>query len=321
MVRKPRVYRRLRDNPSRGFVPVGVICDLARQAHDRHVEPAWYLGPPEIADRIADQRRAYWGIVVVSDTDDLSSILDRHAAAIPHILVVRKAREDSRNWHGARDCGGLAVSRFDERLLLPVPRAIKRVLDLSLSLVGCLLAAPLFAVIALAILATSPGPVFYSQLRVGRGGKMFRAWKFRSMVPNAEEVLEQYLSHNPSQCLEWEKFQKLRRDPRVMTVGRLLRKTSLDELPQLWNVVRGEMSLVGPRPITPAQIHDYPLFHLYVRLTPGITGLWQINGRNLTTFRRRTELDAAYIRNWSPLLDLSILARTIRVVLHCEGAY
>lgn len=143
------------------------------------------------------------------------------------------------------------------------------------------------------------------------------------MIPNANEVLEQYLNEHPELREEWERDHKLKDDPRIIPgVGHLIRKFSLDELPQIWNVLRGDMSLVGPRPIVDSEIEKYcDVFPLYLKVTPGITGLWQVSGRNNTTYQERITLDAFYVRNWSPWLDLYILARTIKTVLLREGAY
>jgi len=178
------------------------------------------------------------------------------------------------------------------------------------------------SVLAVMVKASSPGPICFSQQRIGFRGGRFSAFKFRSMVTDADERLKHYLATNPAGRAEWEADHKLRNDPRVTRFGRFLRKTSLDELPQLWNVLRGEMSLVGPRPIVEAEISKYnDRFELYTKVMPGITGLWQVSGRNDTTYDERVEFDAFYTRNWSPWLDLFILARTVKVVLFREGAY
>ena len=212
--------------------------------------------------------------------------------------------------------------RVQERLLLPLPRVTERLTDLALIVLSTPLLLPLMGLVALLVKLDSSGPVFYSQERIGLGGRRFRPWKFRSMAVNAELLLKGYLAGNPELRREWEQTHKLRHDPRVTRMGRLLRKTSLDELPQLWNVLCGEMSLVGPRPIVEAEISKYSdRFEHYVKVTPGITGLWQISGRNDTTYRERVELDAFYACNWSAWLDLYILARTVKVVLRRNGAY
>jgi Undecaprenyl-phosphate galactose phosphotransferase WbaP len=169
---------------------------------------------------------------------------------------------------------------------------------------------------------TSPGPVLFGHQRYGRDGQVFRAWKFRSMVQNANHILDEYLSNNPEAMREWLADHKLRNDPRVTPIGSLLRRFSLDELPQLFNVLLGHMSLVGPRPIVENEIERYADgYDLYRRVPPGITGLWQVSGRNNTTYQERVAFDRYYVRNWSVWLDLYILARTFRVVLQAEGAY
>jgi lipopolysaccharide/colanic/teichoic acid biosynthesis glycosyltransferase len=150
----------------------------------------------------------------------------------------------------------------------------------------------------------------------------FHALKFRTMVANADRLLEEHLSKDPALRAEWELNHKLKNDPRVTLVGRFLRRTSLDELPQIWNVIVGQMSLIGPRPIVAAEIGRYgDHFDVYSRVLPGITGLWQVSGRNDTTYRERVELDCYYVYNWSLWLDLHILSRTVSAVLARKGAY
>jgi len=164
--------------------------------------------------------------------------------------------------------------------------------------------------------------VFYQHVRVGRGGRWFKTLKFRTMVKDADRVLKDYLARHPELQEEWDRDHKLRHDPRIIpVVGRLLRLTSLDELPQLWNVLRGEMSLVGPRPIVSEEVAKYQSWYsLYTQVRPGLTGLWQVSGRNGTSYEDRVRLDAYYVMNWSPWMDMYILLRTVRTVLWCEGA-
>jgi len=198
----------------------------------------------------------------------------------------------------------------------------KRISDVVLAGAGGLLLLPLACAISLCIKLQSPGPVLYGQWRIGRGGKKFRAWKFRSMRSDADQVLEAYLQSDPELRSEWERTQKLRFDPRVTSLGRFLRRTSLDELPQLLNVLAGEMSLVGPRPIVEAEVSRYgDNFDLYKRVPGGVTGLWQVSGRSDTTYAERVSLDTFYIMNWSVWLDLCIIFRTFGVVLRSRGAY
>jgi len=176
--------------------------------------------------------------------------------------------------------------------------------------------------IALAVKIQDGGPVFFSQNRVGRHGRLFRCLKFRSMIVDAENSINSLLAENAEAAEEWRQKQKLAKDPRVTPVGRILRVTSADELPQLFNVLRGEMSVVGPRPILPDQVQEYgPGFPRYCTARPGITGLWQVSGRNETTFRRRSEFDQTYLRAWSILTDLALLVRTVGVVVGHRGAF
>jgi len=217
--------------------------------------------------------------------------------------------------------GGLFASRTNW-LNCSMAVGIKRVLELAL--IGLVLPflLPLLAVVAGMVWISSPGPIFYKQARIGKSGNRFFAWKFRTMVQNAEQRLTDYLAAHPELRDEWERDHKLRDDPRVTSIGGFLRKSSLDELPQLWNVVRGEMSLVGPRPIPVYEESAYGDVRVnYGQTLPGITGLWQISGRNNTTYQERLQYDRHYVRNWSIGFDLYILMKTIRTVLLRDGAY
>ncbi len=194
----------------------------------------------------------------------------------------------------------------------------KRPLDLVLVLLALATLWPLFLVLAVAVRATSPGPAFFVQERVGRGGRRFGMVKFRSMYADAEARRSELLagSDRPGLCF------KMKDDPRVTPLGRFLRRTSLDELPQLWNVLRGEMSLVGPRPALPAEVAEYPAAALgRLEALPGITGVWQVSGRAEVGFDEMVRMDLRYVRNRSLAGDLSILARTVGVVLRGRGAY
>jgi Undecaprenyl-phosphate galactose phosphotransferase WbaP len=184
-----------------------------------------------------------------------------------------------------------------------------------------IVALPLIIAIAALIKLTSPGPAFFGQRRYGRKGEPFMAWKFRSMAADASQVLEQCLASDPALLEEWRRSHKLRNDPRVTRIGRFLRRTSLDELPQLWNILRGQMSFVGPRPIVAEEIARYGAsYSVYKKVTPGLTGLWQVSGRNNTSYEQRVNFDLYYVRNWSLWLDLHVLARTVKVVVLGDGA-
>jgi exopolysaccharide production protein ExoY len=215
----------------------------------------------------------------------------------------------------------LPGSGVDRRLASAFGATTKFAFDKVFASVIILLLLPLLAVVALLILVADGRPIFYGHTRVGRGGQRFRCLKFRTMVRDADARLERLLAADPEARLEWERSQKLACDPRIIPFGRLLRRTSIDELPQLLNVLRGEMSLVGPRPATPDQMAMYgSLIRDYVSVRPGITGPWQIGGRSETTFEERVRLDASYARRRSFLGDLRILLRTPAVVLRRSGA-
>lgn len=228
--------------------------------------------------------------------------------------------------------GNLEVEKlFDEKLVLLrsknnmarwYNRLYKRMFDILLSLLGMVVFIPLGIIIVLGIYIDSPGPVVFAHKRVGQHGNKFPCYKFRTMVPNAERVLQEYLAKNPSAKEEWDSSFKLKDDPRVTRVGKFLRKTSLDELPQIWNVLIGQMSLVGPRPIVEAEIEKYGEFiRDYYLVPPGITGMWQVNGRSDTTYPERVAMDTWYVRNWSVWIDLVYLFKTVKIVLERKGAY
>jgi exopolysaccharide production protein ExoY len=217
---------------------------------------------------------------------------------------------------------GLSV-RTPAPIAIPTGSATvaKRTLDVIGALVLGLVFAPLIVVIVF-LMRRRGGTVIYRHRRVGRGGQIFCCLKFRTMVPNADQVLRDLLESNPELRAEWVRDHKLRNDPRVTRLGRFLRRTSLDELPQLLNVLRGEMSLVGPRPVVREELLRYGRnVKTYLAAKPGITGLWQVTGRNDTDYRRRVVLDTYYVRNQNLLLDLYILAKTTAVVLGGNGAY
>jgi len=209
-----------------------------------------------------------------------------------------------------------------QQAALPDRQLPKRILDVVVSSLVLLFLTPVLVAIAIAIKLETRGPVIFGHVRIGRNGMPFKAWKFRTMVSNSEEILDDYLASNPRAMAEWERDHKLRNDPRVTLVGRVLRRTSLDELPQLWNVLMSEMSLVGPRPIVEAEIPKYgATYSLYTRVKGGVTGLWQVSGRNDISYETRVKLDSFYVRNWSVWLDLCILYKTIGTVLFRNGAY
>jgi lipopolysaccharide/colanic/teichoic acid biosynthesis glycosyltransferase len=199
---------------------------------------------------------------------------------------------------------------------------LKRCVDIGLALLLGMATLPLAVVIALAVRIESSGPIFYRAVRVGKNGRLFRCLKFRSMYPDADVRLKHLLDEDPRARAEYERHHKLQFDPRITTVGRILRRFSLDELPQLWNILRGDMSVIGPRPYNAVEI---PALGVHARIIqqvrPGLTGLWQVSGRANTSFDERVALEAAYVCHRSLRLDLHILFQTIWVVLSGDGAY
>lgn len=194
----------------------------------------------------------------------------------------------------------------------------KRALDVVLASAAMALSLPVLVILAIALWIEGGNP-FYSQPRVGRHGRVFRMWKLRTMVQGAEAQLDACLQRDPSLLAEWIETQKLKNDPRVTPIGRLLRKTSMDELPQIFNVLTGDMSLVGPRPMLPEQVKDYAHPRAYMAVEPGITGLWQVTARNNDSFRLRAELDAHYTADISLWRDLRIIVATVGAVIMATG--
>lgn len=201
---------------------------------------------------------------------------------------------------------------------------VKRAFDLVLALLAVLMLAPALCLIAVAIWSTGGRPVFYHQLRLGYNGSLFPCYKFRTMCRDADAALESYLAANPEAAREWRETRKLKNDPRVTPLGLFLRKSSLDELPQLFNILRGDMTFVGPRPI-PAHVDDLSNYghsvKEYVTARPGLTGLWQISGRSDVSYQARVSLDMRYIQQWSFWTDVLIILKTVPVVLFSRGSY
>jgi len=329
------VVKTLRDQPGLGLKPVAVV-------DDDPFAPAYIHGVPVmsgsvLADVLPRTHSAYAVVAGVPAGPNLSdssgpgsgvlgssilATIEKYGVCFSRILMIPNLADFCTLWVDAKNVGGMLGLEVRQQAFVPEHQWPKRALDLVLTLAGSLVVLPLILAIALWIKLDSPGPVFYGNQRIGQDGKVFRAWKFRSMVQDADRVLDRYLAENPQIREEWERDQKLRHDPRITRVGRVLRRTSLDELPQLWNVLMDEMSLVGPRPVPPGEVVKYGTrLELYKRVKSGLTGLWQISGRNDTTYDERVKLNTYYIRNWSVWLDFYILFRTIETVIFGKGAY
>ena len=216
----------------------------------------------------------------------------------------------------------LVVLRLKNNLARPLNCVMKAVFDYTLTLLGTIAISPILLFIALWIYKDSPGPVIFKHIRIGKDGKPFPCYKFRSMCVDAKEKLAELLANDPAAREEWERDFKLKNDPRITKSGAFLRKTSLDELPQIFNVLKGEMSLVGPRPVVKDELKRYGEYvDDYLMVRPGITGLWQVNGRSDTTYDERVQMDSWYVRNWSVWLDVMLLWRTVKAVILGRGAY
>jgi Undecaprenyl-phosphate galactose phosphotransferase WbaP len=316
------VARTLKNQPTFGLKPVAILDDSPTKTGALSGVPI--VGPLSQAPQLAYKHDIHYAIVAMPGVQrrQLLRVLDQYGRTFPHLLMIPDLFGVASLWVSSKDLGGILGLEIRQQLLLPGPRLIKTCLDLGLTLVLGLLLLPLLAIIALLVRLDSPGPVFYGQHRLGQNSQPFVAWKFRSMVPNAEQVLERHLAEHPDLRSQWEQDHKLRYDPRITRIGHFLRRTSLDELPQLWNVLRGEMSLVGPRPIVEEEIARYAdKYRLYTKVLPGLTGLWQVSGRNNVSYDERVNLDAYYVRNWSVWLDVYILLKTIWVVVIGDGAY
>jgi Undecaprenyl-phosphate galactose phosphotransferase WbaP len=315
------VAQTLRRLPGIGLKPVAFLDDDLSRHGELLGLPV--LGKLELAPQLAQE----WGIrhailaIPKASRARLLEVLERYGSAFPHLTLIPDLFGVASLWVSAQDFGGTLGLEVRHNLLYPGARWLKRLLDLAIVVLGGVLLLPLLLLLALWIGLDSPGPVFFAHQRLGKDGRPFWAWKFRTMVQSAEQVLAQALQ-NPQLQAEWQRDHKLKNDPRITRVGRWLRKTSLDELPQLWNVLKGEMSLVGPRPIVQAEVERYgDRYALYSKVLPGITGMWQVSGRNDTSYAERVSLDTYYVRNWSPWLDFYLLARTVWAVLLSRGAY
>ncbi len=312
----------LRSRPWLGLRPVAVLDDDASK-HGTEVAGVRVVGLlAELARLHSDGIRHAVLAMPGLPADRLGRMLDQLGDHMRHVFIAPALPGSPDVIAETREFANTLVLEVRQNLLRPEARIIKRLVDMASVTLGLLLFWWVFAGLALLVKLSSNGSIFYGQKRIGRGGREFMAWKFRSMVQNADALLAGYLEAHPELREQWERDHKLKDDPRVTWVGRFLRRTSLDELPQLWNILRGDMSLVGPRPIVTAEIAKYgERFALFCKVRPGLSGLWQVSGRNDTTYGERVALDCYYVRNWSVWLDLVVLARTVRVVLLGKGAY
>lgn len=252
--------------------------------------------------------------------DDHHQLIRTLSTAFKSVVLVSPSYELGSIWIEPRDLEGRLGLELHYHLLVPETVLVKRILDLIGASLLLLVTSPLWLLISVLIKLDSQGDIIYRHHRVGKGGKEIEMLKFRTMVNNADQKLDEYLSNNPEARKEWEEKRKLSDDPRLTKVGRWLRKFSLDELPQFWNVIRGEMSLIGPRPVTVEEIKEYGEYaSLILRVKPGITGWWQVMGRNQICWDKRTRLEVYYVSNWSLLMDAYIALKTVWVMISGQG--
>lgn len=309
----------LRAEKGFGYVPIGLFAD------DLHSWMDDLEGVPVMGSMEQTTPRASVAILALPglSREQTVELLDGPLASYRHVLIIPNLFEVQSLWVRARDLGGILALEISRNLLDPLARWTKRALELLL-IVGCaVIWVPLCALLALLIWLEDRVHPLFLQERVGEDGRLFKTWKFRTMVPHAEKVLQQKLAEDPALRAEWETSFKLTHDPRITRLGRLMRKTSLDELPQLVNVLRGEMSLVGPRPLPVYHQEKLlaPVRALRERVRPGMTGLWQVSGRSWSGITSMQKWDTYYVRNWSVWLDIVILVRTVRAVARGYGAF
>jgi Undecaprenyl-phosphate galactose phosphotransferase WbaP len=315
------VVDRLLNSRKTGYVPVLILDDAAG--------PGDYRGIPVIRDTNAGPeivRRYNIKMAIVAmdkqKQEDITRLINYSVSAFRYNVLIPDFFGVANIWMSVRDFDGILGFATSHKLKMYWNLGIKRFMDLSLVSIGGLVIAPFLLLIALLVKISSPGPVIYKHTRIGMNGKPFKVYKFRSMVVDAEERLKSLLAADPRIQKEWEENHKLKNDPRITGIGRFLRRTSMDEFPQLLNILKGEMSLVGPRPIVEGEVKKYGEdFGRIFSVKPGITGLWQVSGRSDTDYGERVAFDTYYLQSWSVWLDLWVLFKTVGVVFKGKGAY
>lgn len=310
--------------PEIGIRPVALLSDVPFEESGQGDEPAVPLrGEYEMAPYLAKTFDIPYAIVAMPTLthEGRTNLLAHYSKFFDHVFVVSDPAGAPALWTTGRSGDGLFGYGVRNVALRPGAQFVKRVVDVVGALCGLILCAPLMAGIALLVRMDAPGAVFYRQERMGREGRIVTILKFRTMYEDADERLADLLRDDPALRREYEQYHKLKEDPRVTRFGTFLRRYSLDELPQILNVLRGDMSLVGPRAYMPSELAKMNgLARAVLQSAPGMTGLWQVSGRNELSFASRVNLDVHYLQNWSPWLDLYLLVRTGPVVLSGEGA-
>ncbi|MDR2537394.1 MAG: undecaprenyl-phosphate galactose phosphotransferase WbaP [Treponema sp.] len=315
------VIDRLLDSVKSGYVPVLILSQKLEADTYREVP---VLRDINLGPELVRRYNIKMAIVAMQDLneEELTHLLNHSVSAFRYNVLIPDFFRATNIWMTVRDFDGLLGFVTSHRLKMGWNLAMKRFMDISLTIIGGLIILPIFLILALVVKVSSPGPVLYGHTRLGCNGKSFKAYKFRSMAIDADARLQRLLAENPAMQEEWEASRKIKNDPRVTTVGRFLRRASLDEFPQLINVLKGEMSLVGPRPIVADEVPKYGEdFKRIFSVKPGLSGLWQVSGRSDTDYNERVLFDTYYLQSWSVWLDMWILYQTIVAVLRGRGAY
>ncbi len=309
------VIQRLLKRPDFGYKPALIIDSKADSVGDFSGIPVY----PPSKEIFYEIKLCKIKVAILCDYDkDITDINSyyRYTVQVPRNTDTNTISAD------VRDFGGILAFASTHNLTRISQRILKRLTDLFLLLLSAPVTIPLVLFVAILIKISSPGPVFYGHKRIGKNGTEFKCWKFRSMVIDADKMLEKIFLEHPEMREEWERDRKFTNDPRVTKIGKILRKTSIDEIPQFFNVLTGEMSFIGPRPVTEPELVRYGSKRDFIlSVQPGLSGMWQISGRSDTGYEERITLDSYYIQNWSVWLDLWIIIKTFYVVFKGKGAY
>lgn len=309
------VIERLLTHLYLGYHPAIIIKSDCKEVSEYKGIPVY----PPLPEVLTEIKKLKIKTAVLCDyQQDTSEIM----TAYRYTIMVSKSQTSFTSSQQLKDIAGIIGFSSTHNLTFRSNLIIKRLIDILFVILVSPIFIPLMLILTLIVKVSSKGPVFYGHKRVGKNGKEFKCWKFRSMVVNADQMLDKLFETNPELKAEWAKDCKLENDPRVTKIGKFLRKTSLDELPQILNILTGEMSLVGPRPVTEPELAKYGKYRDYVlSVSPGLTGMWQVSGRSDTGYEERIMYDSYYIQNWSISLDIWILIKTIWVVIKGKGAY
>jgi Undecaprenyl-phosphate galactose phosphotransferase WbaP len=317
-----RVIDRLLGNKRAGYIPVLILSGDPGCGDEYHGVPIIHdtgAGP-----EIVKQFNIKMAIVAMPELGgkELARLFNYSVSAFRYSVVIPEFFDITNIWMSVRDFDGILGFATSNKLRMFWNLGIKRLMDVSIVTLGGIVISPLLLLIALLVKLSSPGPVLYGHTRVGLNGNHFRTYKFRTMVTDAEERLKKLLETDPAAREQWGANHKLKDDPRITGIGKILRRLSFDEFPQLINILKGEMSLVGPRPIVDDEIEKYGenFIHIF-SVKPGLTGLWQVSGRSDTDYASRVSFDTYYQQSWSVWLDLWVLYKTAGVVIKGRGAY